>query len=86
MDTPHKTPAVALSRPATASAHPAADLSQPAAASSHNDRNGQLLDLVGELLQANQELRFKVAQLEQKAERAARNLAESAAVYALLLP
>lgn len=79
MDTPHKTPAAALSQPAM-------NLSHPAPASSPDDRHGQLLDLVGELLQANQELRFKVAQLEQKAERTVRNLAESAAVYALLLP
>jgi hypothetical protein len=76
MDTPHTTPA--LLQPAA--------LSQPAVASSQDDRHGQLLDLVGELLQANQELRFKVAQLEQKADRTARTLAESAAVYGLLLP
>jgi hypothetical protein len=50
------------------------------------DRHGQLLELVAELLQANQELRFEVAQLEGKAERAADAVEESATVYRLLLP
>lgn len=51
-----------------------------------DDRHGQLLDLVGELLLANQELRFKVAQLERKAERLTHAVEESATVYGLLMP
>jgi hypothetical protein len=50
------------------------------------DRHGQLLKLVGELLHANQELRFQVAELERKAERAAHAVEESATVYGLLMP
>jgi hypothetical protein len=37
-------------------------------------------------LHANQELRFQVAELERKAERAAHAVEESATVYGLLMP
>ena len=50
------------------------------------DEQTRLLNLVGELVAANQELRFKVTQLEQRATREAREYAEAAAVYRLLLP
>lgn len=46
----------------------------------------RLLTLVGELLAANQQLRFKVAQLERQAASAERGLAHAAAWAALLLP
>jgi hypothetical protein len=50
------------------------------------DQNGRLLDMVGELLLANQELRFQVAQLEEKVARTSRTLDETSAIYGLLLP
>jgi hypothetical protein len=50
-----------------------------------DERNKGLQLLVGELLKANQELRFKVAQLEQRVERSDRLNNETAAVYGLLL-
>jgi hypothetical protein len=50
------------------------------------DKHGQLLELVGELLHANQQLRFQVAQLERKAECTAHAVEESATVYGLLMP
>ena len=49
-------------------------------------RHDRLQKLVGELLRTNEELRFKVAHLEQKAERTARALDEASAIYGLLLP
>ncbi|HEX3891558.1 MAG TPA: hypothetical protein VHW46_03210 [Terracidiphilus sp.] len=49
-------------------------------------RQEQLLTLVGELLTTNQELRFKLAQVEREAERATRAAKESSAVYRMLLP
>ena len=41
---------------------------RPADVRLHEARQGQLLTLVGELLQTNQELRFKVAALERRAD------------------
>jgi len=38
------------------------------------EQNGRLLDLVGELLQTNQRLRFKVTTLEQELKRTERAL------------
>jgi hypothetical protein len=49
-------------------------------------QNDRLMALVGELLAANQQLRFKVAELEQQSKRTASALADASAVYALLLP
>ena len=49
-------------------------------------QHDRLLTLVGELLEANQKLRFKVAELERKAESAERGLANAAAWAALLVP
>jgi hypothetical protein len=49
-------------------------------------RNDRLQKLVGELLRTNEELRLNVAQLEAKAERAERGLADASAVYGLLMP
>ena len=48
------------------------------------EQNSRLLKLVGELLQANQDLRFKVAALERDAKRTERALADASAVYGLL--
>lgn len=50
------------------------------------DQNGRLLDIVGELLLANQELRFIVAQLEREAAHTSRALNETSAIYGMLLP
>jgi hypothetical protein len=50
-----------------------------------DDRQKGLQILVGELLKANQELRFKVAQLEQRVERSDRTNDGVAAVYGMLL-
>ncbi len=50
------------------------------------EEQGRLLKLVGELVAANQELRFKLAQVEQQAARGARDLAEVGVVYRLLMP
>jgi hypothetical protein len=50
------------------------------------DQNARLMALVGELLEANQQLRFKVADLERQTKRTASALTEASAVYALLLP
>ena len=50
------------------------------------EQNARLMALVGELLEANQQLRFEVAELEQKSKRTASALADASAVYALLLP
>jgi hypothetical protein len=44
------------------------------------------MTLVGELLETNQQLRFKLAELEQQSNRTASALAEASAVYGLLLP
>jgi hypothetical protein len=49
-------------------------------------RNHQLLTLVGELLQTNQELRFKVAELEEQAESADFALDEASRWSGFLLP
>jgi hypothetical protein len=49
-------------------------------------QNDRLMALVGELLAANQQLRFKVAELEQQSKPTASSLADASAVYALLLP
>ena len=48
-------------------------------------RNHQLLTLVGELLQTNQELRFKVAELEQRADVADSALKEASRWSGFLL-
>jgi hypothetical protein len=48
-------------------------------------QHDRLLTLVGELLEANQQLRFKVAQLERQAESAQRGLADATS-WAALLP
>jgi hypothetical protein len=50
------------------------------------EQNARLMVLVGELLEANQQLRFRVAELERQGERTASALTEASAVYALLLP
>lgn len=49
-------------------------------------RNDRLQTLVGELLRTNEELRLKMAQLEQKAEHMGRALDDTSAIYGLLLP
>lgn len=49
-------------------------------------KNGQLQILVGELLATNQELRFKVNQLTQRAERAEQGLAQSGCAAAVPWP
>jgi hypothetical protein len=49
-------------------------------------RNHQLLRLVGELLQTNQQLRFKVAELEQRADAADGALDEASRWSGFLLP
>jgi len=49
-------------------------------------RHQRLQTLVVELLQANQELRFKVEQLESRAESAEHGLANACAVAGMLLP
>lgn len=50
------------------------------------EQNGRLLDLVGELVEANQRLRCKVARLEQEGARMERALSNACAVYSMLLP
>jgi hypothetical protein len=50
------------------------------------ERQDHLLDMVAELLQINQELRYQVAQLEQESARLARGLQRASAVYGLLMP
>ncbi len=57
-----------------------------APAADAGDEHGRLLKLVGELIATNQELRFKLAQVEQQAARGARELAEVGVVYRLLMP
>jgi hypothetical protein len=59
-----------------------------APAESHRleEQNARLMTLVGELLETNQQLRFKLAELEQQSNRTASALAEASAVYGLLLP
>ncbi len=52
----------------------------------HEARQQQLLTLIGELLQANQELRFKVTELEQQAGTAESALDEAARWSGCLLP
>jgi hypothetical protein len=52
----------------------------------HVARQEQLLTLVGELLQTNQELRFKVAGLERRAEAAEDALDASSRWSGFLLP
>jgi hypothetical protein len=54
----------------------------PAADSGEQER---LQKLVGELLAANQELRFRLAQTEQRAAGGERQFAEAAAVYGMLM-
>jgi hypothetical protein len=49
-------------------------------------RHDRLQALVGELLRTNQELRFKVAQLERTADSVAHAAEESSSVYGLLIP
>jgi len=49
-------------------------------------KNHQLQTLVGELLATNQELRFKVAQLELRLESAEHSLTHACAMGAALLP
>jgi hypothetical protein len=49
-------------------------------------REEQLLTLVGELLQTNQELRFKVAELERRADAAESALDETSRWSGFLLP
>jgi hypothetical protein len=49
-------------------------------------RNHQLLTLVGELLQTNQQLRFKVAELEQRADAADSALDAASRWSGFLLP
>jgi hypothetical protein len=49
-------------------------------------REEQLLTLVGELLQTNQELRFKVAELERRADAAEDALDETSRWSGFLLP
>jgi hypothetical protein len=49
------------------------------------EQNGRLLDLVGELLEANQRLRFEVSMLEQEAGRTEHALAKASAAFPLLL-
>lgn len=50
------------------------------------EQNGRLLDLVGELVEANQRLRCRVARLEQEGVRTERGLSDAYAVYPMLLP
>jgi predicted nucleic acid-binding Zn-ribbon protein len=49
-------------------------------------KHDRLQKLVSELLLTNEQLRLKVAQLEQRSERTARALDEASAIYGLLLP
>jgi hypothetical protein len=49
-------------------------------------KNHQLQNLVGELLATNQELRFKVAQLEEETRSLERGLAKSCAAAGALWP
>lgn len=49
-------------------------------------KHRRLQKLVGELLATNQELRFKVEQLEARAETAERGLANACSVAGMLLP
>ena len=49
-------------------------------------KHARLQALVGELLKTNQELRFKVQQLEQEKDSAERGLKSACATAALLLP
>jgi hypothetical protein len=64
----------------------AMEMQNRAPAADAGDENGRLMKLVGELIATNQELRFKLAQVEQQAARGARDLAEAAVVYRLLMP
>lgn len=64
----------------------AMDIQKRAPAADVDEEHGRLLKLVGELIATNQELRFKLAQVEQQAARGARDLAEAAVVYRLLMP
>ncbi len=57
----------------------------PAERATLEEQNGRLLDLVGELLQANQRLRGRVETLERQAERSERALAKASAAFPLLL-
>jgi hypothetical protein len=52
----------------------------------HEARQEQLLTLVGELLQTNQELRFKVAELERRADTAEDALDAASRWSGFLLP
>jgi hypothetical protein len=56
------------------------------AARTGDPKHARLEKLVGELLETNQELRFKVAQLEQKAASLERGLAQSCAGAGMLWP
>ena len=59
---------------------------RPADVRLHEARQHQLLTLVGELLQTNQELRFKVAELERRADAAEDALDASSWWSVFLLP
>ena len=58
----------------------------PADVRLHEARKHQLLTLVGELLQTNQELRFKVAELERRTDAAEDALDASSRWSGFLLP
>jgi hypothetical protein len=60
--------------------------SAPEVSTALEAKNERLLGLVGELLNENQELRFKVHLLERKARNMAGAVEDSAGVYGLLLP
>jgi hypothetical protein len=67
------------------------ELKQGAGSAPHRDfvleaSHARLEKLVGELLTANQELRFKLAQLEHQAAALERGLAQSCAAAAVLWP
>ena len=59
---------------------------RPADVRLHEARQHQLLTLVGELLQTNQELRFKVAELERRADAAEDALNATSRWSGFLLP
>lgn len=62
------------------------DDSPPIHSSPSADTRGRLLDIVGELLLENQNLRFQVAHLEQELSQTSRALHYASAVYGMLLP
>lgn len=67
-------------------AQPLTTTDAPAEALPLEEQNARLMALVGELLETNQQLRFRVAELERQGKRTASALANASAVYALLLP